>query len=222
MRVLVPFVAEGLSRGEKCFLAQKQSTAQNLLYDLQFIGIDTEEKIQSGALEFHSEQEVYFPNGEFNVKALMAMLKQSIRDAVRLGFTGFRSAGDLSWAVEGRNECTQLIGYEEMVKKAYPGKPATGLCQYPIDAFPPDVLTRILEAHEMNIVDPPRPSLFGSIGIQSEACSAEIVADRFVLNPSYAYVVERHYPNEILGWGTAPDFQSAKRKAEEVMGIGVA
>jgi len=151
---------------------------------------------------------------------MMKMLTLAIADALQQGFTGFRSAGELSGAVKGRNECDQLLAYEDMVKAASPGQPATGMCQYPIDAFPPDVLAKVLEAHKLSVIDHPAPSLFASIGVNYLSYSAEIVADKYVLAPTYSYVVERRYPSEILGWGVAPDFESAKTKVEEVLALG--
>jgi hypothetical protein len=141
---------------------------------------------------------------------------------VQRGFTGFRSAGELSWAVEGRNECDQLIGYEELVKKSYPGQPATGLCQYPISAFPPNVLEAVLEKHQLSIIEPSNLSFFNSLGIHRGPFSAEIVADRFVTQPKYSYVVERRYPSEVLSWGVAPDFESARSEVEKELELASA
>jgi hypothetical protein len=220
LNVLTPYVAEGLRKGEKCFLVQKKRVFKKLLYGLQFIGVDADAEIDRGAIEFHSESDAYLPNGKFEPADMMKMLTLAIADALQQGFIGFRSAGELSWAVEGRNACDQLLAYEEMVKAAYPGKPATGMCQYPIEVFPPDVLTKVLEAHKLSVIDHAAPSLFASIGINYLSYSAEIVADKHVLAPTYSYVVERRYPSEILGWGVAPDFESAKTKVEEVLSIG--
>jgi hypothetical protein len=220
LSVLTPYVAEGLRKQEKCFLVQKKRIFHKLLYGLQFIGVDTDAEIARGAIEFHSESDAYLPNGKFEPADMMNMLTMAIADAVRQGFTGFRSAGELSWAVEGRNACDQLLGYEEMVKAAYPGKPATGMCQYPIDSFPADVLAAVIESHKLSVVDQGKHSLFASIGINYLSYSAEIVADKYVLRPTYSYVVERRYPSEILGWGVAPDFESAKTKVEEVLALG--
>jgi len=217
MNVLTPYVAEGLRKGEKCFLVQKERVFQRILYDLQFIGVDTDAEIARGAIEFQSIAKAYRPKGTFEPEEMMVMLGSAIADALREGFTGFRSAGELSWAIEGQNECSKVIGYEEMVAAAYPGKPATGMCQYPIESFPADILARILEAHQQRIIEPDSFSSYSSIAINQGKCSAEIVADRFVSKPSYSYVVQRRSPNEVLGWGVTPDFESAKSKVEEVL-----
>ena len=82
----------------------------------------------------------------------MGMLERSIAEAVANGFTGFRTAGEMSWALEGTagcpdGHCDQLVHYEKLVHAAYPGKAAIGICQYPVDAFPRHVLNAVLDSH---------------------------------------------------------------------------
>src|ERR1700749_4177872 len=63
--VLTPYIADGLRRGERCFCAQAPQICKRLVFDLQFLRIDTDSAIRRGALEIHSFDEVYFPNRKF-------------------------------------------------------------------------------------------------------------------------------------------------------------
>ncbi len=58
-----------------------------------------------------------------------------IDEAVLSGFSASRTAGELSWAVEGRDECDRLVAYEQKVQASYPRKRAAGMCMYPIRSF---------------------------------------------------------------------------------------
>src|SRR5258708_2654462 len=71
MEILVPYVAEGLNKGERCFGAQKPHILKRLFYDLRYLGIDVDREIKRGALEFHTEQDVYFPRGIFEPAVMM-------------------------------------------------------------------------------------------------------------------------------------------------------
>jgi hypothetical protein len=217
MQVLSPYIAEGLRNGERCFCVQQDEVVKRLEYDLRFIGVDMDEAVKRGALEFRSVQDAYMPNGHFEPQAMMELLIRSIEDSVERGFTGFRSAGDLSWAVEGRDQCSQIVGYEKMVEECFPCKPAIGMCQYPIESFRPEVLESLLALHRQQIVDPKVESSMASLCMKSDHCVTEIVTDKFVVNPKYYYVVEKQDHSDILGWGTAPDFDVASLRAETLV-----
>lgn len=211
--VLTPFVADGLRRGERCFCAQKSHIARRLVFDLRFLGIDTDDALRRGALEIHTEHEVYLPNNKFEPRIMMNMLMRSLDDALHHGFTAFRTAGELSWAVRGIKHCDQLIDYEKMVDECFPGKPAIGLCQYDVNAFAPEVLEAAIQTHRMRLCDLSQTAIQAGMAIRQGEYWSEIVVNRHVHNPSYYYVVERHKPAEVIGWGIADTFDSATEQA---------
>jgi two-component system, sensor histidine kinase PdtaS len=215
--VLTPYIADGLRRGERCFLAQKPGVAKQLLFDLRFLGVDVDDAIRRGALDLHSDHEAYSLDRGFEPDAMVEMLLRSIDRAKTNGFTGFRTAGELRWAVEGRNECDQLLTYEELVDQSFPGKPAIGLCQYDLNAFPPDVLKKVMDSHRLNMPERPPKSFHTAISVRGEKCWTEIVADKLVVDPSYYYVVQRRRSTEVLGWGIAPSFDQANANAETIV-----
>jgi len=217
MDVLTPYIAEGLRKGDRCFCVQRPEIVKRLEYDLRFIGTDVDTAMRAGALQFRSIEEAYLPNGKFEPRVMMDMLVRSIEESQRKGFSGFRSAGDLSWSVKGRNECSQILGYEAMVEECFPGKPATGMCQYPMDSFPPDVLKSVMSLHRQRVVDPAAPCCHASLSVSSNHCVTEIIADKFVVNPRYYYVVEQQDCRDVLGWGSASDFNAASLQAESLV-----
>jgi two-component system, sensor histidine kinase PdtaS len=209
MEVLTPFVADGLRRGERVFCAQRPEILKRLTHDLIFLGLNPDYERESGALDLLTEEEAYFPHSQFEPLAMMDMLIRSIYTARAKGFTSFRSAGELSWAVQGRNECDRVVGYEKLVEEYYPGRPAIGLCQYPMDKFEPSVLRAVLASHRMQISDTSPGSNHCSIHFRNEGWTAEMVADKITTEPRYYYVVQHSQPFEIAGWGVSNDFDSA-------------
>ena len=217
LEVLTPFIAEGLRLGERCFLAQKPHIGKLLLLDLNFLGFDTDDAVRRGALELHTEDEVYFPNGKFEPRAMMDLLMHAINDAAGRGFTGLRTAGEGTWAAVGRNDCEQLVEYEEMVDDYFPGKPAVAICQYNMSAFFPRVLKAVIEAHRHHVSDLSSTSVHSGVSIRSGNYWSEIIADKRVASPNYYYVVRRQRPEEVLAWGIAPSFHSAHDQAERIV-----
>ncbi len=214
--VLTPYVADGLRRNERCFCAQTPDICKRLIYDLQFLGIDTDGAIRRGALEVHTCDEVYFPNRKFEPAAMMELLLSSMEDAANRGYSALRTAGELSWAMQGATDCDQLFTYEQMVDEIFPGKAVIGLCQYNIGSFPSESVERIISAHRQHLYDDCPSSIKSALSIRTGNCWTEIVADKLVINPNYYYVVQRRKTTEILGWGVAPSFEVAHHRAEQL------
>ena len=188
LEVLTPYVLEGLKNNQRCLCAQRADTLEALAADLQFLGVDVKKETRRGALELYDADRIYVPDGRFEPSTMITLLERSVRDSVGAGFSGFRAAGDLAWAVEGHNECDRLIEYEEMVDRWFPGKPIVGLCQYAIREFTPRTLDAAMNAHS-KILDM-SVSTNASLQIRDSRCDAEIIRDTGTWPPVYRYVVE--------------------------------
>ena len=216
LEILTPYIAEGLRKNERCFCVQSNEVIRRLTLDLQFIGVNVEREVARGALQFYTENEIYFEGGSFDGEGMIRRLMWSIEKAVKEGFSGFRTAGELTWA-SGETYCKQVVGYEKMVQQSFPGKRAIGLCQYRMSAFEPKVLEALLETHEVQLVEPDKESRFASVQIGHGVYATEIVADKIESHPNYYYVVQDRRPKQVIGWGVASDFESATAEAQELV-----
>lgn len=220
---LVHYLADGLRRGERCFCAQKPHMILLLLRGLEKLGFDTAREAQRGALELHTEDEVYFTNGRFEPQFMMNMLEQSIHDAVARGFSGFRTAGELSWALDTHRHqssatmCDQILGYEEMVARSYPGKPAIGVCQYPAHRFPPEFLRQVLDSHRTALEETMISTNHSSLTLRSGEFLADIVTDRVNPGEAFHYVVQKNGSPEVLSWGQEYSMDAAIQSSESIM-----
>lgn len=219
---LAAYLMAGLQKGERCFCAQKPHMIQKLHGVLQSLGLDVHDAIARGALDIHTEDEVYFPDGRFQPETMIAMLESSIDEALAQGFTGFRTAGEMSWALErqspeGANYCDQLAAYEEMVQTAFPAKGGTGICQYPMHRFPPLILDAVLKAHRFSLEETMATSNHSTLTLRSGDYIADIVADRMDPSSAFHYVIQRHGGKEVLSWGIEPSIESAVAVSEGVL-----
>ncbi|PWT86984.1 MAG: hypothetical protein C5B58_00525 [Acidobacteria bacterium] len=214
LQVLTPYVADGLRRGERCFCAQKPEIAKRLVSELCFLGFDVAQQVQRGALEIHSTNDAYFGTGKFDPQGMMEMLETSIERAARDGFPAFRTAGEMSWAVEKPEDAGRLIRYESLVEASFPGKPAIALCQYSVANFRPQLLESLIAAHGACLPAPATTSLYSRLDLRLGDCIAQIVADRYATNPHYDFVVERE--GAVLGWGSAINFEHANSESRRL------
>ena len=219
VETLARYLADGLKNGERCFCAQKPQIVPRLFSALDQQGIDIAAECKGGALEIHKEEEVYFPRGRFERMAMMAMLERSIDESLARGFTGFRSAGEMSWAVDPRRGdpdvlCDQLIGYEEMVQASYPSKAAIGICQYAVREFPKPVLDRVLDAPRIALEETMVSTNHSTLTIRRGDFAADIVADRVNPGESFQYVIQQRGSREVLSWGMESAMDDAIRTVE--------
>jgi hypothetical protein len=122
MEILTPYICEGLRNGERCFCVQSNEVVRRLDYDLRYLGVNVEREVKRGALQFYTENDVYFATGKFDPEGMIERLMLSVAESVEAGFTGFRSAGELTWAADSQTHCKQVVGYEKMVEECYPGE----------------------------------------------------------------------------------------------------
>ena len=143
-----------------------------------------------------------------------------MEDATVQGFSALRTAAELSWAEQGFAGCDQLLTYEKWVDEYLPGRRVIGLCQYDVNAFSPDVLAAVIDAHRIHFSEERASSCHAGICFRSGDCWTEIIAEKLVMSPSYYYVVQRDKSTDVLGWGVAPTFDTASYQAEQLVREG--
>ncbi|HEX4606297.1 MAG TPA: MEDS domain-containing protein [Candidatus Angelobacter sp.] len=219
---LVPYIAAGLRQGERCFCAQKPHILPRLLRGLQALGVDTAGAAQRGALELHTEDDVYFAGGRFDPQAMIDMLERFIDDSLAAGFSGFRTAGEFSWALEShRGEpatmCDQILEYEALVQRSYPGRPAIGVCQYPAHRFPAHILRQVLDAHRLAIEETMVSTNHSTLTLRNGNFLADIVTDRVRPGEAFHYVVQKNGSLDVLSWGQESSMDDAIHSSENIM-----
>ena len=219
---LVPYLASGLRQGERCFCVQKPHLLPLILAALAALGFDPEHELRRGALDLHRDEEFYFSGGRFAPQALMDALERSIDEAIAKGFTGTRTAGELTCALErGPGSpallCDQVVGYEKMVERGFSGKAAIGICQYDAQLFPPQVQQQVLESHRWAIQEAMAGVNHSTLTLRSGEFMADIVTDRVYPGEAFHYVVQRRGNPEVLSWGRESSIGAAILSSENVI-----
>lgn len=172
----VPFVKVGLLRGERCLCVLPRKKTELLLSYLTAAGADPRKELECGALLMLTPEEAYLKGGSFNREQMVKMLDDGMRESLKVGFTGFRGCGDLTWAVTDSNACGQLVDYEAMLDRYYPGKPSLGICMYDATAFAKEHLEQLMESHRLALTNPSRTKR--SIRIRNGQAFGDVVFDR--------------------------------------------
>jgi hypothetical protein len=127
---LIPYIREGLLRGERCIFAASPTVLANTDAELRGAGVDVDRACKREALLLIASEQTYGQQGEFSADRTIANLGLLLDRSLADGFSGCRGIGELDRALTG-DEAEALRTYEARVSAAFAGRPFTALCSYP-------------------------------------------------------------------------------------------
>lgn len=144
--VIVPFIAIGLQRGERCLYIAEDNSPALVIKELKKGGVDADSAQRSGALTIATKHETYLRHGIFEPARMTSDLAREVQESIRLGYTAFRATGEMTWALPLPSALAQLSDYEVRLHEEFPGQLA-GLCQYDERGFPERVIADMIRIH---------------------------------------------------------------------------
>src|SRR4030042_845172 len=127
---VVPFIAIGLQRGEKCIYIVDTSTAAEIRQYLGEEGVDVASAEQSGQLSILHQTEAYTRGGSFDPDRMIALLISETEKAVAEGYPALRVTGEMTWVLHGHPGSERLLEYEAKLNRdLFPRYPCLAICQ---------------------------------------------------------------------------------------------
>ncbi len=143
---IVPFMAIGLERNERCLYIVSDNSIAMVIHEMEKGGIDVEGAMKSGALTISTKHDTYLRHGIFEPAKMTEDLCDEVKKSIGMGYTAFRAAGEMSWALSLPFALSQLSDYELKLHAAYP-KQFLGLCQYDERGFSEKVIADMIHIH---------------------------------------------------------------------------
>lgn len=113
---------------------------------MEYRGIDVAAESRRSALQLRESNDTYVYGG-FDPEQTMRVFSEAIEQALNEGFTGFRAAADMSWALTIGDGTEALIAYEALLRMLFSTSRATGLCLYDRRRMPLAVVNGALLTH---------------------------------------------------------------------------
>jgi hypothetical protein len=151
-RILLPFIKEGIERGEKAFHVVDPELRDDHLQRLKDAGIDTDSAEQAGQLQLKVWDEVYFHEGRFDQQRRLTAWKDVFGDTERGRLPRTRIVAHMEWALKDCEGVEDLVEYEARFSMLYEDPPDPVICTYDLNKFSADVIMNILRAHPTVIV----------------------------------------------------------------------
>ena len=149
--VLLPFIKEGLERGEKAFHVVDPKLRNEHLAYLEAAGIETRALEKSGQLELRNWHEAYLLDGHFNQDRMLTLLQSVLDEARQEGFPLTRLVAHMEWALEDRPGVNDIVEYETRLNFFLHEYPDPVVCVYDLAQFGACVID-ILRTHPMVII----------------------------------------------------------------------
>lgn len=230
--VLVPFMREGLDRGDQVVhLVEDREVYRDGLTGQ----IPIAEAVDSGQLRIEGWDEAYLRDGSFNASKMLAYLRDSLRESVSQGYAGTRLIGDMEWAQDGVPGVDELVAYESDVDALLWRPDDVVVCAYDLRSHSASRIAAVLAVHHTVFADgrlqrtgsPTRRAsardrilaaasqLFTEQGLRATGVDALIAAADVAKATFY-----RHFPSKddlIVAWLQDPNtspFSQVTRRAE--------
>jgi hypothetical protein len=122
-RVLLPFVAEGVERGERAFHIVDPGMREDHARRLKAGGIDVIAALRRGQLEVRLWEEAYLRGGHFDQNAMLALIQEVLEQGPARGYPLTRLVANMEWALEDRPGVDDLVEYETRLNYLLPRYP---------------------------------------------------------------------------------------------------
>jgi len=152
-RVLLPFIREGLSCGDKAVHVINPEARQDHLQRLAEVGIDSSAHQQSGQLQIRINTEVYLRDGHFDQDRMLAAFEgmaASARNAE--GFPMSRIVCWMDWATGDQSRIQDVIEFESRVNDVWLRYDDAVICTYHLGQLSGDAVVDIMRTHPLAII----------------------------------------------------------------------
>ncbi len=146
---VVPFVAVGLKRGEKCVNIADVGLAYKLRQQLCDEGIDVADAEASGRLSTLCEYGA-LPQGGFDLDRMIGTLIAETDRAFAQGYPLVRVTAEIGWALRCHSGLGKFLEYESRLDRDFFRRyPCISLCQYDRWKLTPEIVKDVVTAHPL-------------------------------------------------------------------------
>ncbi len=151
-RVLLPFIKDGLERGERAVHVVNPDQRGDHIERLSAAGIDTAAAQGRGQLELRTNTDTYLRDGRFDPDQMLEVFERLASGNSPGGFAFSRILCRMDWAAEGRTHVENLIEFESRVNDVWRRHDDAVICTYHLGQFGGDAVVDIIRTHPMVII----------------------------------------------------------------------
>lgn len=141
LKLSLPFLLDGLQKGDRCFLIASSEVQAHILQELRDVRPSIDKDIK--------EDRLIVMEGLSSAAAMYAFFEKAFLEASKHGIQGLRVLGDMAWCLHKDLALEELNEFETRYNNGL-GKrfPVISLCQYDARIFPGVAILGALKCHD--------------------------------------------------------------------------
>jgi hypothetical protein len=151
-RVLLPFIQDGFTRGEKAVHVVNPGQQHNHLQRLAAAGIDTATAEQRGQFELRTNTEAYIRDGRFDQDRMLQVFEQLASANAEGAAPPSRIVCRMDWVVDQGSYTDDVVEFESRVNEVWDRREDAVICTYHLGKFGGDTVIDIMRTHPMVII----------------------------------------------------------------------
>jgi MEDS: MEthanogen/methylotroph, DcmR Sensory domain len=152
-RVLLPFILEGLSCGDRAIHVVNPGQRQEHLRRLAAEGIDTNAHQTSGQLQVQANTDVYLQGGRFDQNRMLATFEEIAKTGrTTEGYPMSRIVCRMDWASGNQSRIANVIEFESRVNDVWNRYDDVVICTYHLSQFSGDAVIDIMRTHPLVLI----------------------------------------------------------------------
>ena len=149
-RLLSGYLAAGLAAGDKCICVVDSELTAMRLHSLARSSAGPGHGDRQ--LDVHLPESTYLAGGEFTTSHMLTFWTEGMMKAELDGYSFFRLAGEMTWALRDAPGVENLIGYESELNRVTSNYPVVVMCLYDLDLFSGEVVINVVKTHPQVLV----------------------------------------------------------------------
>ena len=150
--MLMPFIKEGIDRGDHAFHVVDAKHRAAHLQRLEQEGIDVAGAQRKGQLEVRRWDEAYIKDAHFDQYRMIDTIKEALDPAKKQPGKLTRLVANMEWALEDLPGVHDIVEYETRLNHVLPAYHDPVVCTYDLSRFDASVVIDIMRTHPMVIV----------------------------------------------------------------------
>jgi anti-anti-sigma factor len=147
------FVRTGLGAGEKVAYVAEDGHRDSTERALAEAGSDLAAALADERLSVQGASDTYVPGGRFDADATIGRMRDDIAAARASGFSGYRIAAEMQWALSSDTDGQAVINYEQRVDTLLHETGTAALCQYDHRRFDRDTARMSERVHHLVLAE---------------------------------------------------------------------
>ena len=149
---LLPFVRDGLERGERAYHIVESENREEHLKRLRNAGVDVTQAQRSRQLEVATPEETYLRGGRFNKEAMLALIQNILKRGTTLRFPLTRMIAHAESVLVDWSSVDNWLEYEARLNEVLPGYDDPVICAYDSNILSATMAVDILRAHPVALI----------------------------------------------------------------------